>query len=73
MKKLDKKFKSNCITYGIVIAAFILVQILEGAGNLSSLLKGLLVPVCVYVILAVSLNLVVGISGELSLGHAGFM
>ena len=73
MKKLDKKFKSNCITYGIVIAAFILVQILEGTGNLSSLLKGLLVPVCVYVILAVSLNLVVGISGELSLGHAGFM
>ena len=67
MKKLDKKFKSNCITYVIVIAAFILVQILEGTGNLSSLLKGLLVPVCVYVILAVSLNLVVGISGELSL------
>ncbi len=56
-----------------MIAAFILVQILESTGNLSSLLKGLLVPLCVYVILAVSLNLVVGISGELSLGHAGFM
>ena len=28
---------------------------------MSSLLKGLLVPLCVYVILAVSLNLVVGI------------
>jgi branched-chain amino acid transport system permease protein len=40
---------------------------------LSSLLKGLLVPLCVYVVLAISLNLVVGISGELSLGHAGFM
>lgn len=35
-------------------------------------MKGLLVPLCVYVILAVSLNLVVGILGELSLGHAGF-
>lgn len=69
----NKKLKSNIITYGIVIAAFILVQILESTGNLSSLLKGLLVPLCVYVILAVSLNLVVGISGELSLGHAGFM
>jgi branched-chain amino acid transport system permease protein len=36
-------------------------------------MKGLLVPICVYVIAAISLNLVVGISGELSLGHAGFM
>ena len=36
-------------------------------------MKGLLVPLCVYVILAISLNLTVGILGELSLGHAGFM
>ena len=34
---------------------------------------GLLVPLCTYAILAVSLNLTVGILGELSLGHAGFM
>ena len=39
---------------------------------MTSLLKGLLVPLCIYVILAVSLNLTVGILGELSLGHAGF-
>ncbi len=72
MKK-NKNLRSNLITYGIVIAAYIFVQILQSTGNLSSLMKGLLVPICVYVILAVSLNLVVGISGELSLGHAGFM
>lgn len=72
-KTLSKNFKSNCITYAMVIIAFIIVQIMEVTGNLSSLLRGLLVPLCVYVILAVSLNLVVGISGELSLGHAGFM
>ena len=36
-------------------------------------LQGQFVPICVYVSLAISLNLVVGISGELSLGHAGFM
>lgn len=73
MKKMDKNFKSNLITYGIVIAAYIIVQAMLYTGNISSLLKGLLVPLCVYVIMAVSLNLVVGISGELSLGHAGFM
>ena len=36
-------------------------------------MKGMLVPICVYVTMAVSLNLTVGILGELSLGHAGFM
>lgn len=30
-------------------------------------------PICAYIVMAVSLNLTVGISGELSLGHAGFM
>ncbi len=34
---------------------------------------GLLIPMCLYSILAVSLNLTVGILGELSLGQAGFM
>ena len=71
--KINKTAKSNFITYGIVIAAFIIVQILVSAGQVSSLMKGLLVPLCTYAILAVSLNLVVRILGELSLGHAGFM
>lgn len=42
-------------------------------GSLTNQIEGLLIPVCIYVIAAISLNLVVGISGELSLGHAGFM
>lgn len=72
-KNLNKTTKNNIITYAMVLAAYILVQILIATGNISSLIQGLLVPLCAYVILAVSLNLVVGISGELSLGHAGFM
>lgn len=63
----------NGITYAIVIAGFLVMQMLISAGQVSSLLKGLLVPLCIYAILAVSLNLTVGILGELSLGHAGFM
>ena len=70
---LSRTTKSNIITYGIVVAAYIIVEIFLRAGMVSSLLEGLLVPLCMYVILAVSLNLTVGISGELSLGHAGFM
>lgn len=72
-RKMNKTSKNNFITYGIVILLFAVVQILSSTGNLSRLLTGLLVPLCVYVIAAVSLNLVVGFSGELSLGHAGFM
>ncbi|MEE1032125.1 MAG: branched-chain amino acid ABC transporter permease [Ruminococcus sp.] len=73
LKKMNKTTKSNIITYGIVLAAYLIVQLMQMTGSISSLMKGLLVPLCIYVILAVSLNLVVGILGELSLGHAGFM
>ena len=68
-----KRFISNSITYGMVIAAFVILQLLSAGGLLSPSLQGQLVPICAYITMAVSLNLVVGISGELSLGHAGFM
>lgn len=68
-----KTFINNCITYGIVFAAYLIMQILLAGDLVSNLMQGLLVPLCVYAILAVSLNLTVGILGELSLGHAGFM
>ncbi len=75
MKKMwnDKIKRKNFITFTGVILAFAIVQSLYFAGALSSSFKGQLVPICTYIVLAVSLNLVVGISGELSLGHAGFM
>ena len=72
MKK-NKTLIQNSITYAIVIGAWALMTVLSSTGHMSSLMKGLLVPICIYVILAVSLNLTVGILGELSLGHAGFM
>lgn len=72
-KSWNKNWTNNAITYGMVIAAYLIVQVMVSTGNISSLMKGLLVPLCMYVILAVSLNLTVGILGELSLGHAGFM
>lgn len=72
-KKRNSTFVNNLITYLIVIVAFVAVTLLQNAGMISRSLKGQLVPICVYIVMAVSLNLVVGISGELSLGHAGFM
>lgn len=71
--KLNKTTKNNFITYLLVIVIYLIVQVLLAGGHVSSLMEGLLVPLCIYVMLAVSLNLTVGILGELSLGHAGFM
>lgn len=68
-----RKMTENMITYAMVLVVFVIIQLLVGTGNISNLMKGLLVPLCTYAILAVSLNLTVGILGELSLGHAGFM
>lgn len=73
MKNMNKTTKQNMITYGMVILAYVIFQTLSMTGSLSSLMQGLLVPLCTYSILAVSLNLTVGVLGELSLGHAGFM
>ena len=68
-----KKSRSSILTYAVVIIAYIVMQHLSDADMLTRSIKGYLIPICVYIVLAISLNLVVGISGELSLGHAGFM
>ena len=75
MKKtlLNKDRKMNFVTYAVVIAVFVIMQTLSSQGKLGSAVTGYLVPVCCYIVLAVSLNLLVGVCGELSLGHAGFM
>ena len=73
LKTINSQSKNNLVTYGMVVGAFVIVQIMISTGNITRLLEGLLVPLSVYIILAVSLNLVVGIMGDLSLGHAGFM
>ena len=70
---MKRKANDNLITYGIVIAAYAIFQILAATGHLSSHMKGLLVPMTYYAVIAVALNLCVGILGELSIGHCGFM
>ena len=71
--KLKKSTVNGIIAYGIVILAFIICQTMISSGSMTRSLRGQMVPICVYIVMAISLNLVVGISGELSLGHAGFM
>jgi len=70
MKILNKKTIFNI---AIMLLAYALVFVLINSGLLSRQYKSLIVPICVNIMLAVSLNLVTGFLGELSLGHAGFM
>ena len=69
----NKQFINKLITFSMIIIFYIIVVCMQKTGNISSLFNGLLVPFCTYSIIAIALNIVVGISGELSLGHAGFM
>ena len=73
LKNLKKTTKVDFATYLGVIAVFVIVTVLQGADLLSRSISGMLVPICCYIVMAVSLNLTVGVLGELSLGHAGFM
>lgn len=73
IKNLSSTAKSNFFTYALVIGGYIVIQILSLTGGLSYSLQGLLIPVCAWIIMAISLTLTVGIMGDLSLGHAGFM
>ena len=73
MNAKRKKLIYNLSTYAVVVIAFFWCQALVASGGMTRSLKGQLVPICCWITMAVSLNLVVGISGELSLGHAGFM
>ena len=73
MSMRKKRAIGSLVTYLMVIAAYLVCQYLLATGGMTRSLRGQLVPICVWVVMAVSLNLVVGVSGELSLGHAGFM
>ena len=71
-KKSNIKFK-YFVNYLLVALALIICIVLGQNGMLSRSAMTLLPRIAYSIILAVSLNLVVGFLGELSLGHAGFM
>ena len=72
-RSLKKTSVVDFATYLGVTVLFVVMYSLQSSGSLTRSLSGLLIPICCYMSMAVSLNLTVGILGELSLGHAGFM
>ena len=73
MAKLKNIKWKHYINYLAVAAVTVLFGILSLAGALPSSTIYLLEKIAIAIMLAVSLSVVVGFLGELSLGHAGFM
>jgi len=70
MKVFNKK---NILTLVIIVVFYAVVQTLISIGIINSYYEITIATICINIILAVSLNLVTGFTGQFSLGHAGFM
>lgn len=68
-----KKYKKQLTITALVLGVFFILNILIGANILNRYITGLMILSCINIILAVSLNLITGITGQLSLGNAAFM
>lgn len=73
LKNMSKFTLTNIKCYGMVLIAFAILYPMLEMNMISNKISGLLIPICAYIVMAISLSLTVGFLGELSLGHAGFM
>ena len=71
LKKLNPKHYLNYAVITVILLVFTVITL--AGGRVDSSMLYLLEKVAIAIILAVSLSLVLGFLGELSLGHAGFM
>lgn len=65
--------KENICWIALAAGAFTLITLMMNVGILGSYHQITLYNICINIILVVSLNLIIGICGQFSLGHAGFM
>jgi len=65
--------KKNLLILVSIIITFVVIQALRSFDIITSYYEITIATVCINVILATSLNLITGFTGQFSLGHAGFM
>ena len=56
-----------------LVATYVIVLLLVQVGIIDAYVQVTLATICINIVLAVSLNLITGFTGQFSLGHAGFM
>jgi len=69
----NNKLLPTIIAFISILLFYAVVQLLLSWGTLNRFQEVTLITMGINVILAVSLNLIVGFTGQLNLGHAGFM
>lgn len=74
---MPKKIKRNYVLnfVGVLLVFLVLYAVFETGifGTRTDYFKGIATTACYTIIMVTSLNLLVGVMGEFSLGHAGFM
>ncbi len=65
--------KNYLFTFLFIISFFIILMNTFDQGDPFDYLGGVYINILIYIVFAVSLNVVVGLMGQLSLGHAGFI
>ncbi|MFO7295969.1 MAG: branched-chain amino acid ABC transporter permease [Clostridia bacterium] len=68
--KLSAQFIRRLV---LIVLTYGVVQLLISVNIINDYLQATLTTICINIILAVSLNLITGFTGQFSLGHAGFM
>ncbi len=56
-----------------LVLTYVIVLLLVQAGVVDAYMQVTIATICINIVLAVSLNLITGFTGQFSLGHAGFM
>ncbi len=73
MKQKKDRMRGLLVSLLGACALGLLVLLADSLGLMNSYIRGIFIQCCFAVIMATSLNLVIGYLGELALGHAGFM
>lgn len=70
---MSERTRKLLVRAAILAAAYVVVLVLINIGVITSYYMATMATISINIILAVSLNLITGFTGQLSLGHAGFM
>ncbi len=70
---MNPRLRTFLVRTALLAATYVIVLVLIETGIINAYLQATMVTICVNIMLAVSLNLVTGFTGQFSLGHAGFM
>ncbi|MFV0254734.1 MAG: branched-chain amino acid ABC transporter permease [Erysipelotrichaceae bacterium] len=65
--------KKNLAWLALIVGVYLLISFLMMSNIINAYYQITLITVGINIILAISLNLIIGVTGQFSLGHAGFM